>query len=186
MSTELDREIDFSDSTVKETWKAMVDGKSENRWVLFELKDEDQKVFKMLVAETGKKGLKELKIRLAANIGKVLFGVLLVLGVDKQGGVTSTRKKWVYFTYVGNNVTGVDRGKANFLKQRVAKFFGAVALTCDTTGATLSDFSDKYLCKALLAAGAAHKPTHMNFGEEDVLVADLTAEKVEKHDDDFD
>jgi len=184
--SDVDKKVDWSDETLKTTWKAIADGKNDARWIICDLKDQGD-LFKLEVVETGSKGMQELKKKLLSLRGRVVFGAFLVYGHDKRGGIVSKRKKWVYFSYVASNVDDIAKAKANFQKQKVAKFFGAVSASFDLTSSTAeAALSEIPIAAKLLDAGAAHKPSHFDFGEKEIAVEDIEKANEPEPDDDFD
>lgn len=114
------------------------------------------------LVESGKGGVKNVRELLAADFkDKICTGAFLVTGVDDRGLVVSYRRKFVHFIWIGPEVKMMA-------KARVASQSGA--MKGPFTGMQLyiqafseSDLSEANLEKALLSAGAAHKPTRYDF-----------------------
>eukprot|EP00808_Paulinella_micropora_P021289 g45373.t1 len=157
-------ELDFSDAAVAAMWKDAKDHKKKTNWCLLGFADGGKSETKVEAVASGEGGLSELKTKLNSLQSRILFGSLLVVGVDKQKAVTSRREKFVFFTFVGSSVPELLRARFNFQKMHARNFFGSVHCTIDVFGNNSSSLSEKVLAEKLLAAGAAHKPTHYVFG----------------------
>jgi hypothetical protein len=155
------RDIDASDPALTESWKAMSDQKSENNWTLFVLKD---KV--LSVAGQGNGGYNELTQSFDQNY--VMFGALKVIGKDVRKTLEALRPKYVFFTFIGDNVSVLQRAKVSVQRGAAEKIFNGYATRLDISG-DLSNFSRVIIAKELLKCGGAHMPTHYVFGPDDEL-----------------
>merc|ERR1719445_162243 len=114
-----------------------------------------------------------------------MLGSFLVKGLDEQDSMTCTREKYVYFTYIGTAVPELERAKFNFNKSSLSRFFGGMALALDFRSMDL--FTEGEIGPKLIQAGAAHKPTHYDFGGGNVIpIASLVDADSESEDEDFD
>eukprot|EP00457_Paulinella_chromatophora_P018859 gb/GEZN01020306.1/.p1 GENE.gb/GEZN01020306.1/~~gb/GEZN01020306.1/.p1 ORF type:complete len:197 (-),score=52.38 gb/GEZN01020306.1/:42-632(-) len=180
-------ELDFSDPAVAAAWKDTKDFKKKTNWCLFGMADGGKSDQKVEVVGVGEGGLNELKTKLNSLQSRILFGSLIVVGVDKQKKLTSNREKFVCFTFVGNSVPEQARAKFNFQKMHCRNFFGSVHCTMDVYGNNLGALSQRSLAEKLLAAGAAHKPTHYNFGPgQEYAIAKAEDDDAEDSEGDFD
>jgi len=155
------KDIDASDSSLGEAWKAMSDQKSENNWCLFKL---DNKI--LSVAGMGSGGYNELCQAFDNNY--VMFGALKVIGKDVRKTLEAHRPKYVFFTYIGDNVSVLSRAKVSVQRGAAEKIFNGYSTRVDVNG-DLANFTREILAKELLKCGGAHMPTHYVFGPDDEL-----------------
>jgi len=155
------KDIDASDPALAEAWKAMSDQKSENNYCLFVLKD---KVLSVSAQGTG--GYNELIN--AFDQGYVMFGCIKVIGKDVRKTLEAHRPKFVFFTYIGDNVSVLQRAKVSVQRQAPEKIFNGYATRLDVNG-DLANFTREIIAAELLKCGGAHMPTHYVFGPEDEL-----------------
>ncbi len=97
---------------------------------------------------------------------EVLFGGLLVTGVDVRENVTSRRPKFVAITWIGSKLSAMKKAKVSVQRQEVQKLMNGITAAMDISD--LADFTQADIAKKLLAAGGAHKPTEYEFGPNDV------------------
>jgi len=105
--------------------------------------------------------------REAFQENKIQWGVINVHGVDQQDNVTSRRPKYVQINWVGPRVPAMKRLGALSGKAAVGALFQGVQVTIDCNDK--NDLDKKTIGKALLQCGGAHKPTHYDFGGEDII-----------------
>jgi len=177
-------DIDDSDPELKAAIKSVTDSKNPNNWCVLGFAGETER---LEVVGTGTGGLKELKTKMKDWNSRVLFGTLLVVGVDVRNNVISRRDKFVHFSYVGTAVPELVKARSNFQKNKIRNMFGSVTMTMELHGGRLGDqFTEKNIATLLLAAGAAHKPNNYDFGGGNVLALDEVKEEEEEQPDDFD
>lgn len=175
-------DIDWSDEKLKGAVKELQKSKKSTNWVLFGLNDT-----KVDFIGKGKGGLKELKSSISEtkNKTRIVFGSFLVHGEDRLDSGTCIRDKFVYFSFIGSGVQEYERASFNFTKKKLPKFFGSVALTLDLRSMDL--FTEKEIGVKLINAGAAHKPTHYDFGGGNIIpITSLVDGDDEESDEDFD
>lgn len=155
------RDIDATDPALADSWRAISDQKSENNWTLFILRD---KV--LSVAGTGQGGYEELVTNF--DQGFVMFGALKVIGKDVRKTLEAHRPKYVFFTFIGDQVSVLQRAKVSVQRGAAEKIFNGYSTRLDVSG-DLATFTRESIAKELLKCGGAHMPTHYVFGPGDEL-----------------
>jgi len=155
------RDIDASDPALAQAWKEMSDQKSENNWCLFVLKDKT-----LSLAGQGSGGYNELVEKFDQN--SVMFGALKVIGKDNRQTLEAFRPKYVFFTFIGDKVSVLQRAKVSVQRGAAEKIFNGYAVRLDVNG-NLANFNRKEISKELLKCGGAHTPSHYIFGPGDEL-----------------
>jgi len=163
------KDVDASDPALEQSWKDMSDQKSENNWCLFVLKDK-----KLSVSGQGQGGYAELIG--SFDQGYVMFGCLKVIGKDVRKTLEAHRPKYVFFTFIGDNVSVLARAKVSVQRGFAEKIFNGYSTRLDVSG-DLSNFTREIIAKELLKCGGAHMPTNYVFGPGDEIdVAALNAQ----------
>ena len=155
------RDIDASDPALAQAWKDMSDQKSENNWCLFVLKG---KVLSL--AGQGSGGYNELITQFDQNY--VMFGALKVIGKDDRQTLEALRPKYVFFTFIGDKVTVLQRAKVSVQRGAPEKIFNGYSTRLDVNG-NLHNFTREEISKELLKCGGAHTPSHYVFGPGDEI-----------------
>jgi hypothetical protein len=96
---------------------------------------------------------------------QVMFGVLKVLGKDVRKSVESIRPKFIFFSFIGEEVPVLQRARVSVQRPDVEKIFNGYAVRMDISGGNMSTFSKAEIAKELLRCGGAHAPTHYVFGQ---------------------
>mmetsp|Transcript_17765 Transcript_17765/g.56808 ORF Transcript_17765/g.56808 Transcript_17765/m.56808 type:complete len:100 (-) Transcript_17765:233-532(-) len=91
-----------------------------------------------------------------------MCGAFLCLGIDDREVTVSIRRKYIHFIWVGPNVSVMTKGRVNSQSGELKNYFPGCHLYLQLMGDT-DELSEESLEKVLLAAGAAHKPTHYDF-----------------------
>ena len=99
----------------------------------------------------------------AFDDGLIQFGVIRVVGVDKQESVTSERPKMVRVNWVGSNVKPMKKMGALQGKQAISNAWQGCAVEMDVENK--SEISMNEIGLGLLKCGGAHKPTEYDFGD---------------------
>jgi len=157
----MSKDVDASDPALAESWKNMSEQKSENNWCLFVLKD---KV--LSVAGQGSGGYTELCALFDQS--HIMFGCLKVIGKDNRKTLEAHRPKYVFFTFIGDSVSVLQRAKVSVQRGFAEKIFNGYSTRLDISG-DLSNFTREIIAKELLKCGGAHMPTHYVFGPSDEL-----------------
>jgi len=155
------KDIDASDPALVESWKAMSDQKSENNWCLFKLQNNV-----LSLAGQGNGGYEELKSKFDQDY--VMFGALKVIGKDNRQTLEALRPKYVFFTFIGDNVSVLQRAKVSVQRGAPEKIFNGYSTRLDVNG-NLANFTREEISKELLKCGGAHTPSHYVFGPGDEL-----------------
>jgi len=153
------RDIDASDPALAQAWKDMSDQKSENNWCLFKL---ENKIVGL--AGQGSGGYEELLKHFDQQY--VMFGALKVIGKDNRQTLEAFRPKYVFFTYIGDKVSVLQRAKVSVQRGAAEKIFNGYSTRLDVPG-NLSNFTRLEISKELLKCGGAHTPSHYIFGPGD-------------------
>jgi hypothetical protein len=162
------KDIDATDPALSEAWKNMSEQKSENNWCLFVLKE---KV--LSVAGQGSGGYVELMQHFDQDY--VMFGALKVIGKDVRKTLEAHRPKYVFFTFIGDKVSVLQRAKVSVQRGAAEKIFNGYSTRLDVNG-DLANFTRESIGKELLKCGGAHMPTQYVFGPDDELdVASLSS-----------
>jgi len=160
------RDIDASDPALTKAWKDMSEQKSDNNWCLFVLIDKI-----LSLAGSGSGGYNELINQFDQN--RVMFGALKVIGKDDRQTLEALRPKYVFFTFIGEKVSVLNRAKVSVQRGAAEKIFNGYSTRLDVPS-SLSNFTREEISKELLKCGGAHTPSHYVFGPGDELeVADL-------------
>jgi len=161
-------DIDASDPKLAQAWHEMSDNKSANNWLLLFV-GADKKVS---VTGTGTGGYKELIA--AFDPALVQFGVLRVIGKDNRQTLEAMRTKFVFFTYIGDKVSVLNKARVSVQRPSVEKIFNGYATRIDVSS-DLQTFTREAIAKELLKCGGAHTPSHYVYGPDDELaVASLS------------
>ena len=102
----------------------------------------------------------------AFDQGYVMFGALKVIGKDNRQTLEAFRPKYVFFTYIGDKVSVLQRAKVSVQRGAAEKIFNGYSTRLDVNG-NLANFTRLEICKELLKCGGAHTPTHYIFGPGD-------------------
>lgn len=70
---------------------------------------------------------------------QVMFGVLKVLGKDVRKSVESIRPKFIFFTFIGEEVPVLQRARVSVQRPDVEKIFNGYAVRMDISGACTGD-----------------------------------------------
>lgn len=116
MTSNVSRDVDASDPALAQAWKEMSDQKSENNWCLFVLQDK-----KLSLAGQGSGGYNELIEKFDQNA--VMFGALKVIGKDNRQTLEAFRPKYVFFTFIGDKVSVLQRAKVSVQRGAAEKIF---------------------------------------------------------------
>lgn len=151
--------LDVSDPALQQSWKDMSEQKSDKNWTLF---SNDNGV--VTLSGTGTGGYEELVQKFDQK--KVMFGALKVIGKDVRQSVESLRPKFIFFTFIGDEVPVLQRAKVSVQRPDVEKIFNGYSVRMDVSG-NLANFTKDEIQKELLKCGGAHAPTHYVFGPND-------------------
>ena len=98
----------------------------------------------------------------------VMFGALKVIGKDNRQTLEAFRPKYVFFTYIGDKVSVLQRAKVSVQRGAAEKIFNGYSTRLDVNG-NLANFTRLEIAKELLKCGGAHTPSHYIFGPGDEL-----------------
>jgi len=140
-------------------WADVTNENSETSWAIFEVEREQVKGVNSGV------GLNSFKD--AFEDAKNQWGVIKVFGVDQQDNVTSKRPKYVRVNWVGPKVPAKLRSGALSGKPLVTALLQGSQVAIDSNDR--DELSAHAIGKALLQCGGAHKPTHYDFGGDEVV-----------------
>jgi hypothetical protein len=121
-----------------------------------------EKVLGVEVSGKGEGGLLECAEFLGNSPGKILFGLLRVSANDQSN---SSRQKFIYFRFLGSDVSPVKKGKVTPNMGLLDDLFPVKHLTLDLDS-QLSGFELEPLAREFLRVGGAHKPDSYDFGPE--------------------
>jgi hypothetical protein len=176
------QQVDLSKPEVKEVWAKVRDRKNKTNWCLLGFEGQTSR---LVVVGSGTGGFREMKTRLSDDAA--LFGAFQVIGIDKRGAVQAEREKFVAFDFVGGSIPEYSRADFNFAKDKVNRFWGAIAYSASIRGSTLDTFTELFVGRELLRAGGAHKPTAYDFGGGVIVgVSELEEGSGPESDGDFD
>ncbi|KAJ9438012.1 actin binding protein, partial [Diplonema papillatum] len=112
----------------------------------------------------GKDGLKSFTEGLAND--KVLFGGLRCRAIDDRGTLKSVRSKFIFVSWLGSDVSAVQRARAGTLRSEFVKLFSGCQVNVQTNDK--DDMKEEQLAQLLQSSTGAHKPTGYDFeGNED-------------------
>jgi len=151
----------------KKIWDDMTNTKapSKTNWVYMYIPDGAKvSLHELALGGSGEGGLPELKGKLGEK-DTIAIGAFRVLGVDVKANVTSTRDKYVFFSYVSAAIGGVRRANVTGLKPAVIPMFLSRTHVSREFSA-VADIDHADVANELLRIGGAHKPTKYDFGGE--------------------
>jgi len=152
----------------KKIWDDMTNTKSPSKtnWVFMCIPDGAKVSLEQLVlGGSGEGGLPELKTKLGEKDSMIAIGAFRVLGLDVKANVTSTRDKYVFFSYVSASIGGVRRANVTGLKPAaIPMFLSRTHVSREYSAVADIDHTD--IANELLRIGGAHKPTKYDFGGE--------------------
>jgi len=155
--------LDITDPSLAAAWKDMSEQKSANNWLLTSCTKEGV----VSLAGSGQGGFDELVKTFDQK--NVMFGVLKVLGKDVRKSVESIRPKFIFFTFIGEEVPVLQRARVSVQRPDIEKLFNGYAVRMDISGGNMGTFTKAEIAKELLRCGGAHAPTHYVFGPSDEL-----------------
>jgi len=136
---------------------------SKTNWMCVKIEPTEKsvKLHSTVYGGHGEGGLPELKGKLGAD--DIAMGIFRVLALDVKANLTSTRDKYIFFSWVGRNVGGVRRANVTGLKPSVIPMFMNRANT-QLEWTEAGDIDHNAIANELLRIGGAHKPTQYDFG----------------------
>ena len=136
------------------SWKKVLNEKDPTNWVILGFEKEGSgKVAEVRGMGTG--GHKEF-IENIANDKEVLYGGLVVYGVDQRGSVTSRRAKYIFVSWVGENVKVMRRARVSSQKAQFKKWFNPTHMDFQVSDTDL--LTKEEIKRKMLLVGGAHKP----------------------------
>jgi hypothetical protein len=160
--------VDLTDSSLKQAWDSLTEKDGKTNWILFSF--ENDKSTKLIASGNGSGGLDELKSSLQDD--QIHYGAFRVIGVDNRDTTVSRRPKYIWFTWIGTNLSVLKKARTSTQKPFLAKFFQSAQLNLELSGS--DDLTKNEVGKRLLASGGAHKPTYYEFADGDTLnIADI-------------
>jgi len=160
--------VNIADPALSQAWNNLTTKDGDKTWILFGFSDEKSNV--LVPIGSGSGGIDELKTQLDENA--IQYGAFRVVGVDDRETTVSRRAKYVWFSYIGKNVSVLRKARVSVQKPEVAKLFPGAGLTLELTSA--DDLTKIDVSKKLLASGGAHMPTAYEFANGDqITVASL-------------
>ena len=151
-------DISTADPAIQEAWAALTKEEGGLNWLFLSHKAGSKS--ELEVAGSGNGGLNEM--RGALDESKVGFGVIKVVGVDDKASTQSRRFKYVFVTFIGNNVSVLTKARVSIQKGQVTPMFHGVQIYVDIQGA--DELTQELIANKLTASGGAHKPTYYDFG----------------------
>jgi len=160
--------VDLSDQSLKQSWDSLTEKDGKTNWILFTF--ENEKSIRLVASGNGGGGLDELKANLKDD--QIHYGAFRVIGVDNRDTTVSRRPKFIWFTWIGKNLSVLKKARTSTQKPDMAKFFQSAQMNLELSGQ--DDLTKNEIGKRLLASGGAHKPTYYEFAEGDTLnIADI-------------
>jgi len=158
----MSKDLDVSNPELAAAWKEVSEVKSDKNWVLFHI--EGGKTLSL--SGVGSGGYSELVGQFDPS--KVHFGALKIVGKDVRKNVESLRNKFAFFTYIGDDVSVIQKAKVSVLRPFAEKIFTGYHVRFDLSG-NLANFTKEAIVSELLRSGGAHTPTHYVFGPGDEI-----------------
>lgn len=109
-------------------------------------------------------GLAAMKPLLVDN--QVIFGSFRVTAIDQRQPLTSRRAKQVALTWVGPRLSALRKAHVSAEKTAVLGLLLGIGVTIDAS--TTEDLSMGVIADKLLRVGGAHRPTHYEFGPDEI------------------
>jgi Cofilin/tropomyosin-type actin-binding protein len=151
-------DISTDDPAIADTWAELTKEEGNANWLFLSHKAGSKSELEVLGSGNG--GINEM--RGALDEGKVGFGVIKVVGVDDKATTKSRRFKYVFVTFIGNNVNVLTKARVSIQKGQVTPLFHGVQVYVDIQGA--DELTQELIANKLTASGGAHKPTYYDFG----------------------
>eukprot|EP00010_Vexillifera_abyssalis_P007591 CAMPEP_0201550004 /NCGR_PEP_ID=MMETSP0173_2-20130828/6429_1 /ASSEMBLY_ACC=CAM_ASM_000268 /TAXON_ID=218659 /ORGANISM="Vexillifera sp., Strain DIVA3 564/2" /LENGTH=169 /DNA_ID=CAMNT_0047959873 /DNA_START=103 /DNA_END=612 /DNA_ORIENTATION=+ len=151
-------DINASDSNITATWDKITSENDDTNWMLLSPKSGSKSDLEVVGSGSG--GLNEMKETL--DEGRIMFGLLKVVGVDEKETTTSRRAKYVFITFIGSKVSVLVKARVSIQKGQVTPLFHGVQIFVDISG--VDELEPKVIADKLIASGGAHKPSHYEFG----------------------
>ncbi|BGP24564.1 hypothetical protein JCM10295v2_003482 [Rhodotorula toruloides] len=137
---------DVSDSAIKDAYEAVRSDKDETNWLLLDYAD--ARSDKLVLTETGKGGLDELKTKFQPANASVAY-----VRVKYSNDVESIREKFVLITWIGPEVRVMRKAKLSVHAADVKRVLSAYSI--DVPASSVDDLAEAPIVKRLRQAGGA-------------------------------
>lgn len=153
---------DGSISSAK-AWKtiAVKSGNPKYNWYACKIKGKIGKSTKLVVEQSGTGGAKECSAYLQQQDSQILFGLILAKSYDSSNSI---RCKFIYFRFIGNNVSFMSKAKLTPCMGAIDDQFPTKHLTVELSEQCGDMLTPEALSTQLLRIGGAHKPDRYEFG----------------------
>lgn len=91
----------------------------------------------------------------------IIFGGFKVLGIDKEGTVTSTRSKFIFVTWVGEKAKLLEKARVGTIKGEIHNIFRGTHVEFYCTN--LDELNQDEIIKKLKSSGGAHQCNSYSF-----------------------
>ena len=144
------------DASVGNEWQTVLDDSNENTFLVAGYEGNTIKV-----QATGSTGLAGLKAALKDD--EVQFGGFRCNAVDnvEASGAKSTRAKFIFVQWIGENVGGLKKAKAGFAKSAVEPSFQGTHVS--VSASTADDLVEDEITATIISNSGAHKPTAVEY-----------------------
>lgn len=159
------KNVDLSDPEIQKTWDMLTNNNNDVNYMV--LGFEGKKVIRVIASGEG--GLDDLRSHMDPS--EVMFAVMKIEALDKKKNVTSRRRKYVFFTWIGPDVGVMKKARVSIQGSDILGFFGGISMTLDVYEE--EDLDPRAIAKTMLKIGGAHMPTHFLIGGEEYAVTDL-------------
>eukprot|EP00697_Spironema_sp_BW2_P010885 gnl/Spiro4/2630_TR1270_c0_g1_i1.p1 gnl/Spiro4/2630_TR1270_c0_g1~~gnl/Spiro4/2630_TR1270_c0_g1_i1.p1 ORF type:complete len:170 (+),score=39.84 gnl/Spiro4/2630_TR1270_c0_g1_i1:45-512(+) len=148
---------------VATSWADLVNDSTPTNWVLFVYQSPGE----VVVAGKGTGGLRELLTQPSLQAERICYAgfrctaIDNVIGVDGTLYTSSRRQKFVFFTWIGDSVNAMQRGRAGMATNSVKRVCQPLHL--DLTVSKAEEIVESSITQQIIANSGAHRPTSVEY-----------------------
>ncbi len=159
----------MSDLTLPEptAWNNVVSNKHPHNWAVYDVTGKKKK--KLELTASGPGGIADA-IKHLKDDGIQFFG-FRVTGLDKKGGVTSVRSKFIKVCWIGSQVGSMGKASVTVIMGKAMDFFDRCHLGFQVVG-DIDELTEERIEKKLRASGGAHQVERYDFTNAEAPGAD--------------
>jgi hypothetical protein len=139
-------------------WKQVVCNSHPENWAVYEVQGKKKK--KLVLTATGPGGLADAIKHLKED--QIQFFGFRVTGLDKKGGVTSVRSKFIKVCWIGGLVGPMGRASVTVIMRAAMDFFDRCHLGFQVVG-DIAELTEERIEAKLRASGGAHQVERYDF-----------------------
>jgi hypothetical protein len=150
-------------------WNNVVSNKHPHNWAVYEVTGKKKK--KLELTASGPGGIADA-IKHLKDDGIQFFG-FRVTGLDKKGGVTSVRSKFIKVCWIGSQVGSMGKASVTVIMGKAMDFFDRCHLGFQVVG-DIDELTEERIEKKLRASGGAHQVERYDFTNVEAPGADAS------------